>query len=185
MTAAKKPSARKTTPASPPRARKQAAIRRTRATAAAEAPVRVLRRFRLVFNAVKTHFREVEKKSGVAGAQLWALSIIQERPGVGVTELARAMDVHQSTASNLVRGLLEQDLAQAKKAGADRRTVQLHLLAAGAKALRRTPGPFAGILPTALGSLDAATLARLDRDLRKLITALGADERGAHILIGQ
>jgi DNA-binding MarR family transcriptional regulator len=127
----------------------------------------------------------VEKKAGVAGAQLWALSIIQDRPGVGVTELARAMDVHQSTASNLVRSLLEQQLVLARKAGADRRTVQLHVLAAGAKALRRAPGPFAGVLPSALGSLDAATLARLDRDLGKLITALGADERGAHILIGQ
>lgn len=177
MTAVKK------SPAGKPSAKKQTAVRRTAVNTAAS--VRVLRRFRLVFNAVKTHFREVEKKSGVAGAQLWALSIIQDRPGVGVTELARAMDVHQSTASNLVRSLLEQGLVLAKKAGADRRTVQLHVLGAGTKALRRAPGPFAGVLPTALGSLDAATLARLDRDLGKLITALGADERGAHILLGQ
>jgi DNA-binding MarR family transcriptional regulator len=166
-----------------PPARKQSATRRPAAQPAAQASVRVLRRFRLVFNAVKTHFRELEKQSGVAGAQLWALSIIQERPGVGVTELARSMDVHQSTASNLVRGLLEQQLVLAKKKGADRRTVQLHVMAAGGRALRRAPGPFAGVLPTALASLDASTLARLDRDLGKLISALGADERGAHILI--
>jgi DNA-binding MarR family transcriptional regulator len=134
---------------------------------------------------VKTHFREVEKKSGVAGAQLWALSVIGDRPGVGMTELARAMDVHQSTASNLVRSLLEQDLVAARKSGTDRRTVQLHVLAAGARALRRAPGPFAGVLPSALSSLDPAALARLERDLNKLITALGVDERGAHILIGQ
>lgn len=149
------------------------------------ASVRVLRQFRLVFNAVKTHFRELEKKSGVAGAQLWALSIIGERPGVGMTELARAMDVHQSTASNLVRSLLEQKMVAAKKSGADRRTVQLHVLAAGTRALRHAPGPFAGVLPSALSSLDSATLARLERDLNKLITALGGDERGAHILIAQ
>jgi MarR family transcriptional regulator, organic hydroperoxide resistance regulator len=178
MTAAKSPLARK------PPAKKPVAKRRAAARPSAQASVRVLRRFRLVFNAVKTHFREVEKKAGVAGAQLWALSIIQDRPGVGVTELARAMDVHQSTASNLVRSLLEQQLVAAQKAGADRRTVQLHVLAAGARALRRAPGPFAGVLPTALGSLDATTLARLDRDLGKLITALGADEGGAHILLG-
>jgi len=184
MTAVKKPTARKA-PAPKPSAKKPGASRGAAAKSSAQASVRVLRRFRLVFNAVKTHFREVEKKSGVAGAQLWALSIISDRPGVGVTELARAMDVHQSTASNLVRSLLEQQLVQAKKSGADRRTVQLHVLSAGAKALRRAPGPCAGVLPTALGSLDAATLARLDRDLGKLITALGADERGAHILIGQ
>ena len=179
MTAAKRPLAPRTP------AKKQIPKRRTAAKPAAQASVRVLRRFRLVFNAVKTHFREVEKKAGVAGAQLWALSIIQDRPGVGVTELSRAMDVHQSTASNLVRSLLEQELVQASKSGADRRTVQLHVIAAGARALRRAPGPFAGVLPTALGSLDAATLARLDRDLAKLITALGADQGGAHVPIGQ
>jgi DNA-binding MarR family transcriptional regulator len=179
MIAAKKPSARKTP------AKKQPATRRVAGKPAVQASVRVLRQFRLVFNAVKTHFREVEKKSGVAGAQLWALSVIGDRPGVGMTELARAMDVHQSTASNLVRSLLEQDLVAAKKSGTDRRTVQLHVLAAGARALRRAPGPFAGVLPSALSSLDPAALARLERDLNKLITALGVDERGAHILIGQ
>jgi hypothetical protein len=34
-----------------------------------------------------------------------------------------------------------------------------------------------------LSSLDASTLARLERDLGKLIAALGVDERGAHIPI--
>jgi DNA-binding MarR family transcriptional regulator len=185
MTAAKKQTARNKAAAKRGAAKKPPAARRTSAKPAAQATVRVLRRFRLVFNAVKTHFREVEKKAGVAGAQLWALSVVQERPGVGVTELARAMDVHQSTASNLVRMLTEQELVQARKAGTDRRTVQLHWMAAGARALRRAPGPFAGVLPTALSSLDASTLARLERDLGKLIAALGVDERGAHVPIGQ
>jgi DNA-binding MarR family transcriptional regulator len=184
MTAAKKKTIKKTA-ARTPAGKKPSAARRTATKPPAQAPVRVLRRFRLVFNAVKAHFREVEKKAGVAGAQLWALSVIQERPGVGVTDLARAMDLHQSTASNLVRTLLEQELVAAKRAGADRRTVQHHVLAAGARAFRRAPGPFAGVLPTALASLDSATLARLDRDLGKLIVALGADERGAHIPMGQ
>src|SRR3954467_6258465 len=119
MTAAKRPLAKK------PPAKKPVAKRRAAVKSSPQASVRVLRRFRLVFNAVKTHFREVEKKAGVAGAQLWALSIIHERPGVSVTDLARAMDVHQSTASNLVRTLVEQELVLAKKTGADRRTVQL------------------------------------------------------------
>ena len=45
---------------------------------------RVLRQFRVVFNAVKTHFRQVEREAGVGGAQLWALSVIDRRPGIGV-----------------------------------------------------------------------------------------------------
>ena len=150
-----------------------------------EPAARVLRRFRLVFNAVKTHFRQVEKKVGVGGAQLWALSVIRDRPDVGVSDLARAMDVHQSTASNLVRSLVEQELVAAVKGSSDRRSVQLRLLPAGSKVLRRAPAPFAGVLPQALASLDARTLSRLDSDLAKLIAALGADERGAGIPLGQ
>ena len=145
---------------------------------------RVLRRFRLVFNAVKTHFRQVEKKAGVGGAQLWALSVIRDAPGIGVGDLARAMDIHQSTASNLVRSLLDMGLIAAAKDGSDRRAVQLTLLAAGQRVLKRAPGPFTGVLPLALRELDPATLKRLDRDLGKLIEQLGADERGAGIPIG-
>jgi DNA-binding MarR family transcriptional regulator len=156
----------------PPNAREQAATR-------------VLRRFRIVFNAVKAHFRTVERKTGLAGAQFWALSVIRQQPGAGVNELARAMDVHQSTASNLVRTLLEQELVEARRNGPDRRTVQLHVLPAGARLLRRAPGPFTGVLPQALATLDPATLARLEHDLGKLIAALDVDERDARVPLGQ
>jgi DNA-binding MarR family transcriptional regulator len=146
---------------------------------------RVLRRFRLVFNAVKTHFQRVEKKTGVGGAQLWALSVIRAHPGIGVGDLALAMDIHQSTASNLVRTLVERELVENAKNGSDRRTTQLRLLPAGASVLRRAPGPFAGVLPQALASLDERTLARLDKDLGKLIEVLHADERAAGIPLAE
>ena len=139
------------------------------------APARVLRQFRVVFNAVKTHFRHVEQSAGLGGAQVWALSVIRDRPGIGVKELARTLDIKQSTASNLVRGLLERTMVDARRDGADRRTVALHLLDAGAAVLARAPAPFAGVLPDALGELDAATLARLETDLGKLISLLGVD----------
>lgn len=150
-----------------------------------EPAAQVLRRFRLVFNAVKTHFQQVEKKAGVGGAQLWALSVIRERAGIGVSDLARAMDVHQSTASNLVKSLVERDLVITSKDGPDHRAVQLCVSAAGTEILMRAPGPFTGVLPQALASLDARTLARLDKDLATLIKALGADEQGANIPLGQ
>ena len=40
-----------------------------------DAAVAVLRQFRQVFNAVKSHFQQVEKTVGMGGAQVWALSI--------------------------------------------------------------------------------------------------------------
>lgn len=149
-----------------------------------EPAVRVLRRFRLVFNAVKSHFRAVENKAGISGAQLWALSIVQARPGLGVGELARAMDVHQSTASNLLRALTEKDLVLAERGGTDRRAVQLKVTAKGARALAKAPGPFAGVLPEALARLDKRTLARLERDLALVIAELGVDERAGNVPLG-
>lgn len=147
--------------------------------------MRVLRRFRLVFNTVKTHFREVEKKAGAAGAQVWALSVVAGQPGIGVGALARAMDIHQSTASNLLKPLLERGLVTAGRSGTDRRAVQLAITAQGRRVLRKAPGPFSGVLPDALARLDAATLARLERDLGKLIEVLGADAKKERIPLGQ
>ena len=155
------------------------------ATPASTTPeAQVLRRFRLVFNAVKTHFRQVEKNVGVGGAQLWALSVIRSNPGIGVSDLAREMDVHQSTASNLVKSLLEREMVLIAKNGADRRTVALRLTPSGSKVLRKAPEPFTGVLPEALASLDARTLSRLDKDLGKLIAALEVDESAAGIPLG-
>ncbi|QJW85758.1 winged helix-turn-helix transcriptional regulator [Ramlibacter terrae] len=150
-----------------------------------EAAARVLRQFRVVFNAVKTHFRAVEKKAGPAGAQVWALSVVSSHPRIGVGELARSMDIHQSTASNLLKPLLEQGLVAAERSGVDRRAVHLHVTPAGARVLRKAPGPFTGVLPEALASLDAATLARLDRDLARVIGALGADAKKGNVPLGQ
>jgi DNA-binding MarR family transcriptional regulator len=152
---------------------------------AGEPAVRVLRQFRQVFNAVKTHFQQVEKKAGLGGAQVWALSVIRANPGIGINGLACAMDIHQSTASNLVKALVAATLVVAEKNGPDRRAVQLRILPAGVRVLRKAPGPFAGVLPDALDRLDIATLDRLEQDLSSLIAALQVDEQSAGIPLAQ
>ena len=146
---------------------------------------RVLRQFRVVFNSVKSHFRQVEREAGVGGAQLWALSVIERRAGIGVTELARELDIHQSTASNLIKGLVERGLVATSREGTDRRSVSLRIQPAGADVLGSAPLPFAGVLPDALSALDAATLSRLEQDLGKLIALLEADEASGNVLLSQ
>jgi DNA-binding MarR family transcriptional regulator len=157
----------------------------TGSAATDDAAIAVLRQFRQVFNAVKAHFQQVEKTVGMGGAQVWALSVVREHPGIGVGALAKAMSIHQSTASNLVRTLIERDMIVAAKQGADRRAVQLNLLPAGAKVLKIAPGPFAGLLPEALAALPPETLARLRQDLGELIVKLAADEAGGSMLLSQ
>ncbi len=151
----------------------------------ADAATRVLRRFRIVFNAVKAHFQQVEKKAGVGGAQIWAMSIIGAVPDIGVGGLAQAMDIHQTTASNLVKAMIESGAVLAVRKGIDRRKVQLRLTPAGAATLAKAPGPFSGVLPEALAQLDQVTLARLESDLSALIVLLRTDERAAGVPLGQ
>lgn len=140
-----------------------------------------LRGFRQVFNAVKTHFRHLENRSGLGGAQIWALSIIREHPGIGIGELARSMDIQRSTASNLVKSLLDHQLIDTEKSAADRRSVQLRILPAGLAVLRKAPAPLSGVLPDALAQLDPATLRNLNRGLGKLLTVLKkVDDKAAH-----
>jgi len=141
--------------------------------------MQVLRRFRVVFNAVRSHFRDVEKAVGLGGAQVWALGLVVQQPGMGVNDLASAMDIHQSTASNLVKALVERGLLTVARSDADRRSVQLHATSKARPLLRRAPQPLAGVLPQALASLDATTLARLDADLGRVERALSTGRRAA------
>jgi DNA-binding MarR family transcriptional regulator len=140
----------------------------------------VLRQFRVVFSAVRRHFRQMESQTGVGGAQVWALSEIGRHPGISLGMLAQRMDVHQSTASNLVRQLIRRGLIAGEKQAHDRRSVALSLTAAAHALLAQTQGPPEGVLPHALRQLSPQTLASMSRDLDELIRVLQADPSQAH-----
>jgi DNA-binding MarR family transcriptional regulator len=139
----------------------------------------VLRQFRLIFNTVRRHFQAMEKQSGMGGAQTWALSLVAQQPGLGVSQLAERMDVHQSTASNLIRSLIKSGHVHSEKSVHDKRVVELYVLPEGLKLLRKIPGPFAGVLPHALQNLDEITLIQLEKNLSELISRLEVDENAA------
>jgi DNA-binding MarR family transcriptional regulator len=146
-----------------------------------EAAARVLRQFRQIVNAVKAHFQQVERRVGLGGSQVWALAIVREQPGVGVTGLARAMNIRQATASNLVKALVERQLLDTAPSPTDGRAVCLRVTPAGARLLRKVPGPYAGVLPDALRRLERPALRRLERDLALLIAQLEVDPRAAEV----
>jgi DNA-binding MarR family transcriptional regulator len=149
------------------------------------ASAQALRQFRIIINAVRTHFQHVELAVGLGGAQVWALSVIRDTPGIGVGKLAERMDIHQTTASNLVKSLVQKELIRVDRSGSDRRSVQLSIQDAGAALLAKAPGPFEGLLPRALDGLPPETLARLNSDLGTLIKALQADEDAGRIPLGR
>ena len=150
-----------------------------------DSAAQALRQFRVLFNSVRTHFRQVEKETGLGGAQVWALSLIQKNPGLGVSEVAAGMDIHQSTASNLIKVLLKKQLITLNKSAIDKRVVELRVTPEGKKALKKMPGPFEGVLPDALRRLDDTALSNLNRELAKLVRLLEADEGAGNIPLAQ
>lgn len=136
-----------------------------------------------MFNAVRHHFRTLEQAVGLSGTEVWALSLVVRNPGMRVAQLARAMDIHQSTASNLVRALLEARMVVSERSEGDLRVVNLSATPRGRKLLARAPTPFVGVLPEALRQLDTATLLRLERDLGRVIDEIRPPPGGAKIII--
>ena len=141
---------------------------------------KVLRQFRVVISSVRRHYQLMEKRSGIGGAQIWALNTIAQTPGIGINRLSSVMDIHQSTASNLVRALVEQGLIQSEKSVHDKRATELYPLPAGLKILKKVPGPVTGLLPHALSKLSNSDLVDLERSLSKLVSQLNIDEKSAH-----
>lgn len=141
--------------------------------------VLALRQFRQIYAAVRTHFHHVEQLTGTGPAQLRALSILHGRPDTRVSELATAMDIHQSTASNLVKSLLARKLIRSSRCETDARVLQLRLLPAGERILQRLPGAYIGVLPRALQTLPEPVLRRLNADLDILLEAMDADDSTA------
>ena len=133
-----------------------------------ERAMAVLQQFRFVFKSVKKHFQWVEQETGISGSQLWALAQIGAAPGLRVTELARALVVHQTTASNLIDKLVQRKLVRRERKREDQRVVQLFLTQRGEAVIAQAPKPYEGVLPDALMRLPQAELARLDALLKSL-----------------
>lgn len=129
-----------------------------------------LGKFRIIFGAIRQHFREVEKACGVSGAQVWVLATLAESPGLRVTELAEALSIHASTASNLLDKIEKNGLIRRERGTQDQRVVRLYLTDAGNAALAAAPKPFTGVLPHALNQLPPDILARLSKDLDTVIS---------------
>jgi DNA-binding MarR family transcriptional regulator len=146
----------------------------------------VLKQFRELFRVSQQHFQRVERSCGVSGAQLWALAELCERPGQTVSELALALSVHLSTASNLTVRLEKRGLVRRRRSASDQRAVCLYATARGTRCVARAPQPAVGIIPDALHRMSKRSLATLNRDLEALLELTRArDPEAAFALLSE
>lgn len=135
-------------------------------------PLSVLQRFRVLIRTAQRHSQWIERRSGVTGAQLWAMQELRDVPGLRVGDLAKSMALHQSTASNMIDKLETAGLLRKERQTTDNRVVRLYLTDAGCDLLKSAPSPARGILPEALRLLDATALERLQADLDRLLAEI-------------
>jgi DNA-binding MarR family transcriptional regulator len=156
-------------------------VARTRTRNESKAPQAavVLQHIRELFRVSQQHFKRVEARCGVSGVQVWAASELKARPGMTISELANALSIHLSTASNLLDRLEGNGLARRERGKNDQRVVRAYITSAGETMLRRAPKPVQGVIPDALDRMPGAALARLDQDLEKLLQLARIRDRRA------
>jgi DNA-binding MarR family transcriptional regulator len=139
----------------------------------------VLKQFRLIYGSVRQHFQQIEETCGVSGSQLWMLHELHEAPGIGVSDLAHRLSIHQTTCSQLVEKLVARGYVVKTRSELDQRRVGLATTKRAAKVLKNAPGPAEGLIPEALLGLSEATLHSLAANLGQLIDGLDLQDEEA------
>ncbi len=134
--------------------------------------LQVLKKFRIIYGSVRQQFREIEQTCGVTGSQLWIMREVAATPGIGVTELAERLSIHQSTGSQLVEKLVARNLVIKERSKEDQRRVGLWVTKEASALLVNAPGPAEGVLPQALQALPESALISLDNALIEVIGQL-------------
>jgi len=146
--------------------------KRSARRARSELDTAVLRTFRLIFGSVRQHFRAVQDSCGISGSQLWILHEVNKTPGIGVSDLAARLSIHQSTGSLLVEKLVRAGLLRKTRSKSDQRRVGLQLSPRGQRCVKRAPGPPEGLLPEAIAGLSGAKARALLSSLQAVAAEL-------------
>ncbi|MDO9054145.1 MAG: MarR family transcriptional regulator [Gallionella sp.] len=134
--------------------------------------LQALKKFRIIYGSVRQHFREIEQTCGVTGSQLWVMQEIANTAGIGISELAERLSIHQSTCSQLVEKLVTRKLITKERSKEDQRRVGLRLTTQATALIKGAPGPADGVLPQALRALSTEAIHALDLSLENVIRQL-------------
>jgi DNA-binding MarR family transcriptional regulator len=92
--------------------------------------------------------------------------------GIGISDLADRLSIHQSTCSQLVEKLVTRKLIIKERSREDQRRVGLRLTDEAAALIKKAPSPAQGVLPEALWALSMETIQTLNTSLEKVIEQL-------------
>jgi DNA-binding MarR family transcriptional regulator len=132
----------------------------------------IVESLRSIVKALRASRREAEQKLGISSAQLYILQELQDRPAQSINQLAKRTYTHQSSVSNVVAKLVEQNLVTRSAARSDARRVSLSLSPAGRAIMKKAPSAGQGTFVDALRDMRSGDLEDLARTLHTLTRSL-------------
>lgn len=135
----------------------------------------IVQTLRRLFRAIHEYSKAIQKKSGLSGPQVWALTILRAQAGLSARELAARMFVHPSTVTGIVNRLVRKGAITRTIDNRDRRGVRLSATQSGGRILKTTPPPVQVALTRALAALPPRRLRDLRTSLVKIARESEAD----------
>jgi DNA-binding MarR family transcriptional regulator len=139
--------------------------------------------FRRILREIRVMARKGELSTGLSAAQNFVLSVLTERPGASLNDLAKATLTDRSSAAAVVDRLIEQGYVVREQSPTDRRRASLSITATGRRAMRRASAPPPTVaMITAMRSLGREEQRSLSTGLTALAKAMGIDHEPAGML---
>lgn len=130
-----------------------------------------------VAHGLQSRSKRMESELGVTGPQRLVLRILGRSPGATAGAIAKAMHVHPSTLTGVLRRLESRGLLERAKDAEDGRRARLALTAAGRKLDQHQAGTVEAAVRRTLGRLGEDELETTRRALTILAEELGRADR--------
>jgi DNA-binding MarR family transcriptional regulator len=139
--------------------------------------------FRRILRAIRVMARKGELSTGLSAAQTFVLSVLIDRPGTSVNELAGATLTDRSSVAAVVDRLVAQGYVVREQSTSDRRRASVSITPTGRRAIRHAASPPPTVaLITAMRALERKDQRALASGLTALARAMGVDGEPAGML---
>ena len=143
-------------------------------TFAAETSVaEVMDALRVMVKSLQQSSREVQRATGISGAQFFVLQQLAAQSADSLNALAARTSTHQSSVSVVVSRLAARGLVAREPAADDARRTAIRITPAGEATLAGAPATLQERLVDALRALPAERIEQLSATLREVLTTAG------------
>jgi len=144
--------------------------------------VRSVDAFRRILRELRLRARKAELATGLSASQAFVLTMIAQRPGASVNEIADATMTDRSSAAAVLDRLAERGHIVRQQSERDRRRAEFMITASGRRAMRRAPTPPTVALVNGIRALSRAKGRALAESLTALSQAMGVGNAPAGML---